>query len=149
MRRLTTLLIPVTVCLAGLTACASSPDQEPSEVLRLVEVGGEPLPVSYPEEDGCEEEILGATLYLMPDGQWEMEQRKREVCGGEVEEDEDVETGTFTVDGSAYRFAGPEDGTSSPGEVEIEKLSEGTLAGGVLTARLVDGTTVTFRRQEP
>ena len=133
------------VMMAG-AGCASSPDDEPSEIFRLTEVGGQPLPVSYPEEDGCEEEILGATLFLESDGEWEMEQTKREVCGDDVEEDEDVEEGTYTVQGSTYRFAGPQGETPSAGEIEIESLTEGTVAGDVLTARLADGTIVLFRR---
>lgn len=141
-----TLLVPVMAIAMGGVACASSPDEGPSESFRLTQIGGQPLPVSYPEEDGCEEEILSATLLLQTDGEWEMEQRKREVCGGEVEEDEDVEEGTFTVDGGTYRFTGPEEGTPSPGEIEVERLTEGTLDGDVLTARLADGTMVVFRR---
>lgn len=146
MRGVRALMVPVVAVVVGGGACASSPGDEPSEVFRLTEVGGQPLPVSYPEEDGCEEEILGATLFLEADGEWELELRKREICGEEVEDDEDEEEGTYTVDGSTYRFVGPEDGTPGPGEIEIESLREGRLAGDVLTARLADGTTVVFRR---
>lgn len=127
-------------------ACASSPDEESSQIFRLTEVGGQPLPVSYPEEGGCNEEILSATLFLQPGGKWTMEQKKREICGSDVEEDEDVEEGAYTVDGRIYRFTAPQGRSPSPGEIEIENLADGTLAADVLTARLADGTAVVFRR---
>lgn len=129
-------------------ACAGTQDPEPEDVFHLVEVGGQPLPVSYPEEPGCREEILSATLALEADGEWEMAMSKREICGDAVSEDEDVEEGTYTTDGQAYRFTSPpvDPGAASPGEIEIENLAEGTLQGDVLTARLENGTTVVFRR---
>lgn len=135
---------------AGLlaAACAGNGNAEPGERFRLTEVGGRPLPVSYPEEQGCTEEIRSATLELEADGEWEMTMTKREVCGDRVEDDEDVEEGTYTVTGQTYRFRSPrgDAGAPGPGEIEIESLAEGTLDGDVLTARLEDGTTVVFRR---
>ena len=135
---------------AGLltVACGGTGDAGPGETFRLTEVGGRPLPVAYPEEPGCTEEIRSATLELGADGGWEMTMTKRETCGDAVEEDEDVEEGTYTVAGQSYRFTSPRgDGVApSPGEIEIENLAEGTREGDVLTARLEDGTTVVFRR---
>lgn len=134
--------------IASVSACGS-PDPAPEEVFRLVEVGGQTLPISYPEEQGCREEVLGATLALGTDGEWEMAMEKREICGGAVSEDEDVERGSYTVEGQTLRFTSPpgSPGAPAPGEIEIESLAEGTLAGDVLTARLEDGQTVlVFRR---
>lgn len=130
------------------SACAGTQESGPTQVFQLSEVGGQPLPVSYPEEQGCTEEILAATLELEADGEWEMRMTKREVCGETVEEDDDVEEGTYTVEGDVYRFVGPsgDSGSASPGEIEIEGLVEGRLVDGVLTARLKDGSTVVFRR---
>lgn len=146
MRGARVLLVAGMAVILTSAACASAADSESAETFRLTEVGGKPLPVSYPEENGCQEEIISATLSLESDGDWKMEQKKRETCGDGVEEDEDVEQGSYTVDGSTYRFTAPQGGTASPGEIEIENLANGTLAGDVLTARLADGTIVVFRR---
>lgn len=131
---------------AAASACAGQADPSPAEVFRLTEVSGQPLPVSYPEEQGCTEEVMGATLALEADGEWEMRMDKREICGDAVSEDEDVEEGTYTREGQTLRFAIPQSTGAAPGEIEIENLAEGVLAGDVLSARLTDGTTVTFRR---
>jgi hypothetical protein len=131
---------------AATSACASRTDPQPGDAFRLTEVGGRPLPVSYPEERGCTEEVLGATLTLLAGGAWEMRMDKRETCGGAVSEDEDVERGTYTREGGTLRFTSPHNTGAEPGEIEIENLAEGTLEGEVLSARLADGTTVTFRR---
>jgi hypothetical protein len=130
----------------ALSACGGNANPEPAELFRLTEVGGRPLPVSYPEEQGCTEEVLAATLALEPDGEWEMRMNKRETCGDAVSEDEDVEAGTYTRDGQTLHFTSPRSTAAAPGEIEIENLAEGTLEGDVLAARLADGTTVTFRR---
>ena len=130
----------------AISACGGRAGTEPAEVLRLAEVGGQRLPVSYPEEPGCREEVLGATLTLEADGEWEMRMNKREICGDTVSEDEDVEEGTYTREGEVLRFTSPSSTAAAPGEIEIENLADGTLEGDVLTARLGNGTTVTFRR---
>lgn len=140
------LVLMAAFLIAG-TACASNQDRDAAEVFRLTEIGGQALPATYPEEEGCEEEISSATLFLYANGEWEMEQAKREICGDEVEQDEDIERGTYVLEGATYRFSSPESGAPSPGELEVESLTEGSLTGGVLTARLADGTTVVFRRQ--
>lgn len=127
------------------SACAGRGNPQTGEAFRLTEVGGRPLPVSYPEEQGCTEEVLGATLTLQTGGEWTMRMDKREICGGAVSEDEDVETGTYTRDGQTLRFTSPSSTAAGPGEIEIENLAEGTIQGEVLAARLADGTTVTFR----
>lgn len=54
MRGAQTLLVSVMAIVVAGAGCASSPDDEPSEAFRLTQVGGQPLPVSCPEEDGCE-----------------------------------------------------------------------------------------------
>ena len=123
---------------AAVSACGGGPDPEPAEVFRLTEVGGQSLPVSYPEEQGCTEEVLGATLALEADGEWEMRMDKREICGDAVSEDEDVEEGTYTREGQTLRFTSPQTTGAAPGEIEIENLAEGTLQEDVLAARLTD-----------
>ncbi len=81
---------PWTLLATGLltAACAGDGNVEPGEIFRLTEVGGRPLPVTYPEEQGCTEEIRSATLELEADGEWEMTMSKREICGDAVEEGE-------------------------------------------------------------
>lgn len=132
--------------LASVPACRGGAEQEAADVFRLAEVGGQPLPVSYPEEGGCREEVVGATLALQADGEWVMRMDKRERCGQAVSVDEDVERGTYTREGDALRFTSPRGAAGAPGEIEIENLSDGTLAAGELTARLESGLVLVFRR---
>ena len=131
----------------SMAAAAACGGEEPAETFALLEVGGDPLPVTYPEEDGCEEELMDATLSLGADGEWELRMTKREMCGDAVEEDEDGEEGTYTVDGSSYTFESPQGSPGgSPDELEIEHMAEGTLEGDVLTVRLRDGTTLRYQK---
>lgn len=144
MRRIGTILLSLSIA-AAVTACGG---EEPAETFALMEIGGQGLPVTYPEESGCQEELLDATLALEADGEWDLEMTKREICGEAVEEDQDGEEGTYTVDGASYTFESPQGspGGGSPGEIEIEHMEEGTLEGDVLTVRLRDGTTLRFQR---
>lgn len=129
--------------------CGGADDPGPAEVFELREVGGEPLPISYPEEAGCTEELRSATLTLEEDGDWEMVQTKVETCGERVEEDEDTAEGTFQVAEGSYAFAGsgPTTASGSVGELEVEALADATLRDGVLEGTLEDGTVVVFRRR--
>lgn len=143
MRRTATILLSFSIAVAA-TACGG---EEPAETFALMEIGGETLPVTYPEEDGCEEEVLDATLSLEADGEWDLHMTKREICGEAFEEDEDEEEGTYTIDGSSYTFESPQTSPgAAPGEIEIEEMVEGTLEGDVLTVRLRDGTTLRYQR---
>lgn len=128
---------------------------------RLAEVAGKPLPVVAEEGGGCREEILAATLTLDPRGRWTLLASEREVCGGRVEQEEEREAGTYTLQGQALAFTpapdtasaggdddgdSPDDAGSGAAEIEVDEPVSGTVAGAVLTVRLKDGTTAVFRR---
>lgn len=137
-------LLSLSITVAA-TACGG---EEPAEMFTLTDIGGQPLPVTYPEEAGCQEELLSATLSLEADGEWDMNMTKREICGDAVEEDEDEEEGSYTVNGSSYAFESPQvsAGGNNAGEIEIEQMQQGTLEGDVLTVQLRDGTVLRFQR---
>lgn len=135
----------------GVTATAFAQGRTAAaEVYRLTEVNGGALPVVVEQDERCREELLGGTLTLETDGRWRLMTQEREVCGADVEAEEESEDGIFTREGQTIRFL-EEDGEPNDDEgdegIDAENLSVGTVAGGALTVRLADGaTTLTFRQ---
>lgn len=124
-------------------------------VYRLVEIDAGPLPAFIEQEGNCREELISASLVLLAEGEWSLVSTDRESCGERVEEEEETEEGTFTLQGSTITFLDedgdlPRDRTPAPGQprgdLDIEELATGTLAGDLLTVRLEDGVVAVFRK---
>src|SRR5687768_17477442 len=86
---------------------------------RLATFAGRALPTLIEEEDGCREEVLSATLTLEAGGRWVLVSRERETCGTAVEEDEDSETGSYSVTGGTLRF-NEVDGDGDDGDDDVD-----------------------------
>lgn len=148
--------IGLTVTAAGaltlltLGARAQSPTQ--AQMYRLVEIGGQPLPVVVEQEGECREEIRGGTLTLETAGTWTLVLEERDVCGDQVDDSEDREQGRYAVEGQTVRFLNDNGEPRSfdadddeEGEIEVDEITEGRRADDGLTGRLPGGTVVLFR----
>lgn len=137
---------------AAVPALAAGPPQGAAGTYRLATVDGRDLPVTLDEDegDGCREELSAAVLTLDADGSWTLRSTERDVCGGDVrEEEEETEEGSYALEGSALRFDndgdpgddGPDDDT-----VDVDDLASGTVDAGGLTVRTEGGAVLVFRR---
>lgn len=122
-----------------------------TETYQLAQVAGQALPVVTEEHDECRDELHAATLTLETDGTWSLVTTEREVCGQDVDEDEDREDGRYTIQGETIRFT-DDDGDApqadgDPNELEVDDLVEATRTADGLTVRVADDDTeLTFRR---
>ena len=130
----------------------STPQAQPDSY-RLIQIAGRALPTIVEEEDGCREELVGATLTLA-NPSWTLLTSEREVCGEVVETEEEHETGSYTLSAQTIQFRDDDDdndddaGEDDEDELDVDELHLGTVStDGSLTVQLRDGQTLlVFRR---
>lgn len=134
-----------------LTAGGAGAQVASQETYQLAQVAGQALPVVTEENGDCRDELSAATLTLDTDGTWTLVTTEREVCGQDVDEDEDREDGRYTVDGQTIHFTDDDgnvataDGDDS--ELEVDDLVHATRTADGLTVQVADGDTqLQFRR---
>jgi hypothetical protein len=136
------------------SAAAAAPAATPVAItFKLVQVGGQALPVEVEKGWRCREEVTAGALTLGAEGRWMLETTKRETCGDRTKDEIDTDEGRFTTEGQTYSFF-DEDGEQSSKEwslgkdIDVDDFITGSLAGdGTLEVRLADEkTTLTFRR---
>src|SRR5690606_5266842 len=115
------------------------------ETWQLARVGEQALPVVTEEHGECRDELHGATLTLHTDGRWTLVETKREVCGGDTDEDVDTDDGRYTISGDEIHFTDddgdPNRADSDDDELEIDDLVHGARTTEGLTIRVADGDT--------
>ena len=138
--------------LAAAVAAAATPPLEGQApgTYRLVEVAGSALPAEVERDRSCREQVTAGTLTLGADSLWSLRYTKREVCGDRTEEEQEDETGRYSMDRGTIRFHDDDDDNDrdDDDDIDVDDLDTATLGpDGRLTARLEDGrTAVVFRR---
>ncbi len=133
---------------AGLTfAAADARAQAPAAgAYTLQQVNGQELPVVTETTDDCRDDILSGTLTLEANGEWQLEYVERETCGADIEEDQEREDGSYTVDGQTVLFSDDTDAFEA-NDLDIDELGTATLNGNELSVTLQDGQTVLVFRK--
>lgn len=118
-------LILATAVIAVGAACGSdSPTQPPDSVVgtyHLYTVNGTTLPVTVFQTTGYRLEVLAGTLVLASNGAYLLTTVFLETENGQVNQDEESETGNYTVSGSTVTLT-DSDGFTSTGTATATSL---------------------------
>lgn len=113
MRRYLTLI--AVLFLSVLSACSDStgPSGSIAGSYTLRTINGAPLPYVEYEEPGYREELTAETLQLNESGTFSLQSSYRETDGGIVRNYTEVESGTYTREGTAVTFRFDAGGTAT------------------------------------